>query len=277
MTRDRIWRPTARLRVLTYQAMCQTDDPGGALREAATVRLIAERAQATGTPRERVRAEVTAFTGSAREHFGRDVATEIARLKRAAARGEGPETFRFEDLLAPRRAGGWRSCSPLGLARSCSMSATTWSRCGLPGRCCDQRARRCPHGRFTATSPSELSGEEAKLYESLLGPVDFQIPTPAVVRDGFLAPYQELAFFTASLASEREWLAERHTRFAELLNRLHEMPPPGQEGVAFGSWVIGRIRYRGHRRRCRPRAVLDARGSAARTGASGSLPRLRRP
>jgi hypothetical protein len=70
--------PNGPLQVFTYQAICQTNDPGGALREAATERLIAERAQVTGTPRERVRAEVAAFTGSAREHFERDVATAIA-------------------------------------------------------------------------------------------------------------------------------------------------------------------------------------------------------
>ena len=58
--------PDGPLRVFTYQAICQTDDPGGALREAATERLIAERAQVTGTPRELVRAEVAAFSGGAR-------------------------------------------------------------------------------------------------------------------------------------------------------------------------------------------------------------------
>ena len=46
------------------------------------------------------------------------------------------------------------------------------------------RARR----RLTATPPDELTTEEAELYAALLGPVDFQVPTPAVVRDGHLAP-----------------------------------------------------------------------------------------
>ena len=35
---------------------------------------------------------------------------------------------------------------------------------------------------LTATPPDELTKEEAELYESLLGPVDFTVPTPAVVR-----------------------------------------------------------------------------------------------
>jgi hypothetical protein len=58
---------------------------------------------------------------------------------------------------------------------------------------------------LTATPPSDDAGP----YAELLGPVDFTIPTPAVVRDGHLAPYQELAWLTEPLEPERAWLAER--------------------------------------------------------------------
>ncbi len=97
---------------------------------------------------------------------------------------------------------------------------------------------------LTATSPAELAGDEADLYAELLGPVDFEIATPAVVRDGHLAPYQELACFATPLASERAWLAERHIRFAEMVDRLHDPAAPAEEDLAFGAWVIGRLRYR---------------------------------
>ena len=61
--------PAGPLHVLTYQAICQTSDPGGALRTAALEGLVAERAQATGDPVDQVRAEVEGFTGTARERF----------------------------------------------------------------------------------------------------------------------------------------------------------------------------------------------------------------
>ena len=237
--------PDGPLHVFTYQAICQTHDPGGALREAATELLVAERAQVTGTPLERVRAEVAAFTGSARERFERDVANAIARLKRAAASGEGPEAVRFEDLVAPTARERVAQLLAAGVGTlvldECHHLASLWGY--LVGAVISALEDVHTIG-LTATSPRELSGEEARLYSSLLGPVDFQIPTPAVVRDGHLAPYQELAYFTAPLASEREWLAERHTRFAELLDHLHDSPPADQEDLAFGPWVIGRIRYR---------------------------------
>ena len=60
--------------------------------------------------------------------------------------------------------------------------------------------------------------------------MDFTVPTPAVVRDGHLAPYQELAYLTEPLPSEREWLAEHDTRFRELITALHDEPSSSRSG-----------------------------------------------
>jgi superfamily II DNA or RNA helicase len=73
---------------------------------------------------------------------------------------------------------------------------------------------------LTATPPDELTNEEAELYAALLGPVDFTVPTPAVVREGFLAPYQELAWLARPLDTESDWLAEHDQRFQELITAL---------------------------------------------------------
>ncbi len=89
---------------------------------------------------------------------------------------------------------------------------------------------------LTATPPVSLPEAEAELYDALLGPVDFTVPTPAVVRDGHLAPYQELALLTEPLAVERDWLAEHDTRFRELVTNLHDGD--------FPEWVIGRLHER---------------------------------
>ena len=52
---------------------------------------------------------------------------------------------------------------------------------------------------LTATPPDALTMQESELYDSLLGPVDFTVPTPALVRERALAPYQELAWLTRPL------------------------------------------------------------------------------
>jgi len=45
---------------------------------------------------------------------------------------------------------------------------------------------------LTATLPSPEDDEEFENYNSLLGDVDFEVPTPAVVKEGDLAPYRDL-------------------------------------------------------------------------------------
>src|SRR5258708_20787895 len=73
---------------------------------------------------------------------------------------------------------------------------------------------------LTATPPSEMGGREAVLYQELFGRADFEVPTPAVVKEGNLAPYQELAYLTAPLQHEIAYIAEEKTRFEELLAEM---------------------------------------------------------
>ena len=95
---------------------------------------------------------------------------------------------------------------------------------------------------LTATPPDELTTQEAELYAALLGPVDFQVPTPAVVRDGLLAPYQELAWLTEPPAGEQQWLDEHETRFRELVGDLLDVDEDGP--LDLGQWVVTRLRHR---------------------------------
>lgn len=73
---------------------------------------------------------------------------------------------------------------------------------------------------LTATEPS---GEDrsARRYRALLGDVDAEIPVPAVIRAGHLAPCRQLAWFTLPSPEETEFLAvageELHHRVGELL------------------------------------------------------------
>ncbi|MEV4418965.1 DEAD/DEAH box helicase family protein [Patulibacter sp. NPDC049589] len=236
--------PAGPLHVLTYQAVCQTADPDAALREAAEARLATERAQATAVTVDAARADAAAFTGAARERHERDLRSEIARMKHEVARGEHADAS-LEALLAPGARARIDALRAAGVGTlvldECHHLASMWGylvrviAASLPG---------VHVVALTATSPADLRGDEAELYAGLLGPVDFEVSTPAVVRDGHLAPYQELAWFTTPLQGERAWLAERHVRFAELLDRLHDPAAPDEEDLAFGPWVIGRLRYR---------------------------------
>lgn len=236
--------PAGPLHVLTYQAICQTGDPDGALRALANTRLIAERARTTAATPQQARAEVAALSGTALARHERDVTAEIARIKREVARGEHLDAS-LPGLVAPAALERLRTLRDAGVRTvvldECHHLASMW---GYLVRVLLASLGDVHVVGLTATSPSDLRGDEAALYAELLGPVDFEISTPAVVRDRHLAPYQELALFTTPLDGERRWLAERHTRFDELLDRLHDPAAPDEEDLAFGPWVIGRIRYR---------------------------------
>lgn len=55
---------------------------------------------------------------------------------------------------------------------------------------------------LTATLPSPDDGTQYENYTSLLGDVDYEVPTPAVVREGNLAPYLDLVRFVEPTPEE---------------------------------------------------------------------------
>ena len=91
---------------------------------------------------------------------------------------------------------------------------------------------------LTATPPGDMEKEEAELYRHLFGSVDFEVPTPAVVKEGDLAPYQTLAQLTTPLPHEIEFIESRHVRFQELLTDLLD---PAFASVSFEEWLRRRV------------------------------------
>lgn len=67
---------------------------------------------------------------------------------------------------------------------------------------------------LTATPPDPASPAEERNYTGLLGEVDYEVPTPAVIRAGDLAPVRTWAWFTRATPKERRFI-ERHERMLE--------------------------------------------------------------
>ena len=84
---------------------------------------------------------------------------------------------------------------------------------------------------LTATLPSPDDAAEYDNYTGLLGEVDFEVPTPAVVREGNLAPYRDFGWFVAPTPAEVSFLAEQDRRLAELVER-QLADPEGLEWLA---------------------------------------------
>ena len=62
---------------------------------------------------------------------------------------------------------------------------------------------------LTATPPdrSGQKPQDIQRYDEFFGPVDYEVPVPAVVKDGFLSPYQDLAYFVRPSADELSFVA----------------------------------------------------------------------
>ncbi|MCX7773946.1 MAG: DEAD/DEAH box helicase family protein, partial [Clostridia bacterium] len=88
---------------------------------------------------------------------------------------------------------------------------------------------------LTATPPIDEKSEVLQNYMSLLGEIDFQIPTPAVVKDGMLAPYQDMTYFCLPQENEMAYLNSCHSKFQKLIEGFSS---PQSD---FCKWMIDRI------------------------------------
>ena len=91
---------------------------------------------------------------------------------------------------------------------------------------------------LTATLPDPANEQEYENYYSLLGEVDFEVPTPAVVKEGNLAPYRDLVYFCQPSGRERQFLKRIQDYFEEALKTVTETP-------TFQSWLTATILERG--------------------------------
>ena len=225
--------PASRSRCLTYQALCQLDDPEIALGRLAQPRWAADRATATGVELEEVAREgerVRRRGGRPARDASSRAITRLAQARDRPRRARRASSWR--ELLSAtaaraRRRAARRPASATIVLDECHHLASLWGYVvrAVLDELRDERARDRPD-RHAARSSSP--SDEAELYAELLGPVDFTVPTPAVVREGHLAPYQELAWLTEPLDSERAWLAEHDTRFNELITALHDDAESGR-------------------------------------------------
>jgi superfamily II DNA or RNA helicase len=73
---------------------------------------------------------------------------------------------------------------------------------------------------LTATPPDPQTTLEEENYYALLGDVDFEVPTPALVIEGTLAPYRDLVRFVSPTPEEQQFLNETGETFVEAQQAL---------------------------------------------------------
>ena len=77
---------------------------------------------------------------------------------------------------------------------------------------------------LTATLPDVADGTEFDNYTQLLGEVDFEVPTPAVVKEGHLAPYRDHVWFTEPVPAEAAFIRRHGEQLDALLAQVLSTP-----------------------------------------------------
>ncbi len=91
---------------------------------------------------------------------------------------------------------------------------------------------------LTATPPGSMTRAQAEQTRALFGPILYEARIPALVKEGTLAPYAELAWLTGPTTEEATWLSEQSTRFQELTTDLFA---PGFGSTPLPEWLTQRF------------------------------------
>ena len=77
---------------------------------------------------------------------------------------------------------------------------------------------------LTATLPSPDDETEFENYSHLFGEVDYEVPTPAVVKAGHLAPYRDHVMFTEPLPAEAAFIRRHESLLHDLITQVLSTP-----------------------------------------------------
>ncbi|MEJ6716086.1 MAG: DEAD/DEAH box helicase family protein [Euryarchaeota archaeon] len=105
---------------------------------------------------------------------------------------------------------------------------------------------------LTATPPDteSISNEDSERYEAFFGPVDYEVPVPALVRHENLAPYQDLCYFVRPAAHELQYIANVDKQFEDLLSDLRDTPTKkdSKRIAPLDEWVFTSLKERKNHR-----------------------------
>ena len=94
---------------------------------------------------------------------------------------------------------------------------------------------------LTATPPNPEAVEGAQHYSDLLGDVDYEVPTPALVRDSNLAPYQDLCYFVRPSAKELAYISEADASFLSVVEEISQPHEDSSRALAFPDWLYSNL------------------------------------
>jgi superfamily II DNA or RNA helicase len=232
---------SAPLTVLTYQALCtfETDDPSLDSYARSLWRQAIQ--DQSGLAPEVAEQDIERLSQAGNAHFRAELTRYRRKARTLIARGG-----RREDLLALLHPNGRQLVERMKATGSwtlildeCHHLLETWGY--LVRALIEELGDATFVVGLTATPPGEMDTREAALYRDLFGHAAIEAIAPALVKEGILAPYQELVYLTQPFSHEAEYVAAQHTRFERLLLDLLD---PDFATRSFVAWLVQRVRER---------------------------------
>jgi len=99
---------------------------------------------------------------------------------------------------------------------------------------------------LTATPPERggKAPEDLARYDAYFGEVDYEVPIPAVVKDGFLAPFQDLAYIVRPSADELAFVANADQQLHALVDALCEPADGDERAEPLPDWLAAALAER---------------------------------
>ena len=208
-------RRGAHLTALTYQSLAVVDD-SGPWQEAARRRWIDELARDGRSP-ARASAWLDELAASNRSAYTRGIRSRAAAVRRVDELDDDAVAALLSSSAKERLDALIDDGVATIVVDECHHLRAHWAVVVQYLRRRLAAAGRAPTLiGLTATAPSREDPSYAR-YHALLGEVDAEVPVPAVIRAGCLAPVRELAWFTLPAPEETGFLA---TAGAELRHRI---------------------------------------------------------
>ena len=200
---------------LTYQVISTPDAATDALRDLAIAAWAEESAREmvtasdTTEAHERIRRMAEANPDAYRDELGK----RVKRVRRDLLAADGATAYEY---LHPNARALIDRIAAAGVGTvvldECHHLLDYWA---IVLRALIARLDRPYVIGLTATLPSLEDADEFENYTALLGDVDFEIPTPAVIKEGDLAPFRDLAWWVTPTEPEAAYLRDVRRHFEE--------------------------------------------------------------
>jgi superfamily II DNA or RNA helicase len=208
----------APINVYTYQLISAPGESRELLRETAQKMWLEELLKQEGVSEGDARGRLETMRRNNPDAYGRELGRRAGRAKRDLLRRGDADVARF---LHPNARALIDRLLHRGVKTvvldECHHLLDYWAVVlrYLIGRIGDPQVVG-----LTATLPSPEDDNEYENYTSLLGDVDFEVPTPAVVKEGDLAPYRDLVYFTEPTQREMDYLNNVQRAFEAEISRF---------------------------------------------------------